>query len=81
MVVVEVGLNQDQSQKNVIIVTAKARLDLIKVSLLFNKLAINVMVMGRPLVKHVQNVEVMERFKAMKTFQLKFQKVLMMEQE
>ena len=57
------------------------KLDPIKVSLQFNKLAISAMVMVKQLVKHVKNVEAMEKFKVMKMFQLKFQKVLMMELE
>ena len=63
---------------HVIIVTAEVKSDLIRVSLQFNKPALNVMVMEKLLVKHVQNVKVTEKFKAMKIFLLKYQKVLMM---
>ena len=55
------------------------KLDPTKASLQFNKLVLNVMVMEKQLVKSVKNVEVMEKFKVMKMFQLKFQKVLIME--
>ena len=51
------------------------RLDLVRGFLLFSKLVLSVMEMVKLLVKHVKNVAVMEKFKAMNQFQLKFQKV------
>jgi hypothetical protein len=65
----------------VIIVLAMARLGLIKVSLRYNKLVLNVVVMEKQLVRLAKNAKVMGKFKVMKMFQLKFQKVLMMELE
>ena len=64
-----------------IIVAVKVKLDPAKVFLQFSKLVLNVVVMGKQLVKHVKNVKEMEKFKAMKMFLLKFRKVLMTELE
>ena len=79
MAVREQVQNLGQNQYHVTIVMAGVKLDLIKVFLQFNKPALNVMVLGKLSVKHVRNVGVTQKFKAMKMFLLKYQKVLMME--
>jgi hypothetical protein len=46
----------------------EVKLDLTRVSLLFNRPALNVVVKVKELAKHVLNVEVMVKFKVMKMF-------------
>ena len=69
MVVVEMALNQGQDQLNVITVKEEVKLDLARVFLLFNKLALNAMEMEKLLVRLVKNVMGMGKFKATNQYQ------------
>ena len=79
MIVKVVVRNLVQNQLNVIIAAVMVKSDLAKVSLQSNKHALSVVAMEKRLVKHVRNVRVMEKLKAMKAFQSRSRKVSMME--
>ena len=75
MIVKVVVRNLVQNQLNVIIAAVMVKSDLAKVSLQSNKHALSVVAMEKRLVKHVRNVRVMEKLKAMKAFQSRSRKV------
>ena len=68
-------------QIDALIVVETVKLDLIKVSLRFNKHVHNVMVMVKKSLIRVMTVMAKEKNKLLRKYQSRFQKVLMMELE